>query len=45
MCCIVKCCNCHFRSAGDMAGMAYARDWCVCVRLEKWQKIHRDDNP
>ena len=31
MCCIVKCCNCHFRSAGDMAGVAYAGDWCVCV--------------
>ena len=41
MCCIVKCCNCHFRSAGDMAawcGMP-GIGVCVCVRLEKWQKI------
>ena len=38
MCCIVKCCNCHFISAGDMAGVACQGLVCVCV-LEKWQKI------
>ena len=30
VCCIVKCCNFHFISAGDMAGVA-CQDWCVCV--------------
>ena len=31
MCCIVKCCNCHFISAGDMAGVAFWGLVCVCV--------------
>ena len=31
MCCIVKCCNCHFISAGDMAGVACRGLVCVCV--------------
>ena len=31
MCCIVKCCNCHFISAGDMAGVARRGLVCVCA--------------
>ena len=31
MCCIVKCCNCHFTLAGDMAGVACRGLVCVCV--------------
>ena len=34
MCCIVKCCNCHFISAGDVAGVsgvACRGLVCVCV--------------
>ena len=46
----MKCCNCHFISAGDMADVArrgmvcVCVCMCVCVQLEKWQKIW-DDNP
>ena len=31
VCCIVKCCNCHFISAGVMAGVACRELVCVCV--------------
>ena len=31
VCCIVKCCNCHFISAGDMAGVACRGLMCVCA--------------
>ena len=43
MCCIVKCCNCHFISAGwcGMPGIGV----CVCVCSWKNGKIYRDDNP
>ena len=49
MCCIVKCCNCHFISAGDMAGVACWGLVCVCVHVCAcgWKngKRYRDDNP
>ena len=40
MCCVVKCCNCHFILAGDMAGVACRGLVCVCVcmQLEKMAK-------
>ena len=53
MCCIVKCCNCHFISAGDVAGVSGVACrglvcvcvcMCVCVRLENGKR-YRDDNP
>ena len=49
VCCIVKSCNCHFISAGDMAGVACRGLVCVCmcVCVCGWKngKIYRDDNP
>ena len=43
MCCIVKCCNCHAISAGDMAGVACRV--CVCVCGWKNGKRYRNDDP
>ena len=31
MCCIVKCCNCHVLSAGDMAGVTCQGLVYMCV--------------
>ena len=38
VCCIVKCCSCHFISAGDMAGVACRGLVCVCVAVGKMAK-------
>ena len=45
LCCIVKCCNCHFISAGDMAGVACRGLVCVCAVEKMAEDSYRDDNP
>ena len=40
MCCIVKCCNCHFILARDMAGVACRGLVCVCVHVVGKSKVY-----
>ena len=48
MCCIVKCCNCHFISAGDMAawcgmpGIGVCVCVCMCVCVCAFGKMAKD---
>ena len=41
MCCIVKCCNCHFILARDMAGVACWGLVCLCGWKNIGMTIHK----